>query len=184
MTKKWGTIRVCVDYHDINRSYPKVKCPTPFIDQLIDECAGSEIYSFMDGLSSYNHINISHADQHKTTFICLCGTFTYKKIPFGLKNCSGTFQCTMSYAFHDIQRIVQPYLDDLPAHSVKFNDHPNHLREIFLRYQHYCIHINPHKCVFCMESRRLLRFFISKEGICLDPLKFEAILNLAPPASL
>jgi hypothetical protein len=52
-------------------------------------------------------------DQHKTAFICPWGTFAYRKLPFGLKNVGVTFQRAMSYAFHDIKHIVQPYLDDL-----------------------------------------------------------------------
>ena len=52
ITKKQGTIRVCVDYHDINHVYPKDNYPTTFIDQIIDDCAGSEIFSFMDVFSS------------------------------------------------------------------------------------------------------------------------------------
>lgn len=75
VTKKQGTIQVCVDYRDINWACPKDNFPTPFIDQLIDECAGSKIYSFMDGFSGYNQINIALADQHKTTFIYPWGTF-------------------------------------------------------------------------------------------------------------
>jgi hypothetical protein len=106
VNKKQGTIRVCVDYRDINRACPKDNFPTPFIDQLIDDCAGSEIYSFMDGFSGYNQINIAPADQHKTAFICPWGTFAYKKLPFGLKNAGATFQRAMSYAFHDIRHIV------------------------------------------------------------------------------
>jgi len=51
VTKKQGTIRVCVDYHDINHACPKDNYPTPFIDQLIDDYAGSEIFYFMDGFS-------------------------------------------------------------------------------------------------------------------------------------
>ena len=133
VNKKQGTIRVCVDYRDINRACPKDNFPTPFIDQLIDECAGIEIYSFMDGFSGYNQINIAPTDQHKTACICPWGTFAYKKLPFGLKNVGATFQREMSYAFHDIRHIVQPYLDDLPAHSAKRQDHPSHLRGIFLR---------------------------------------------------
>eukprot|EP00253_Pinus_taeda_P026655 PITA_26655 len=129
-------------------------------------------------------INITPADQHKTAFICPWGTFSYKKLPFGLKNFGATFQRAMSYAFHDIQQIVQPYLDELPAHSVRRQDYPTHLHEIFLLCRHYRIRLNPHKCVFCVESGRLLRFIISREGIHLDPLKVEAILNLPPPASL
>eukprot|EP00253_Pinus_taeda_P012667 PITA_12667 len=142
------------------------------------------MYSFMDDFSSYNQINIAPADQHKTAFICPWGTFAYKKLPFGLKNAGATFQRAMSYAFHDIRHIVQPYLDDLPAHSAKRKDHPAHLREIFLRCRHYNIRLNPHKCVFCVELGRLLGFVVSQEGIRLDPLKVEAIVNLPPPATL
>jgi hypothetical protein len=115
VNKKQGTIHVCVDYRDINKSCPKDNYLTPFIDQIVDDCAGSEIFSLMDGFSSYNQINILLADQHKTAFICPWGTFAYQKLPFGLKNAGETFQRAMSYTFHDIKHIVQPYLDDLPS---------------------------------------------------------------------
>jgi hypothetical protein len=41
----------------------------PFIDQIIDDCAGHEALSFMDRLSGYNQIQIHPADQYKTAFI-------------------------------------------------------------------------------------------------------------------
>eukprot|EP00253_Pinus_taeda_P021097 PITA_21097 len=81
VAKNQGTIRVCVDYRDINRARPKDNYATPFIDQFIDECTGSEIFSFMDGFYGYNQINISHVDQHKIAFIYTWGTFSYKKLP-------------------------------------------------------------------------------------------------------
>jgi hypothetical protein len=146
--KKGGSIRVCVDYRDINKACPKDNFPTPFVDQIIDDCAGSEIFSLMDGFSDYNQINIAPEDQHKMAFICPWGTFAYRKLPFALKNAGPTFQCAMSYAFHDINHIVQPYLDNLPAHSLRRADHPNHLQVIFVRCRFYRICLNPHKCFF------------------------------------
>ena len=71
----------------------------------------------MDGFSGYNQIEILPADKHRITFIFPWGTFAYKKLPFGLKNGGATFQHAMSYAFHDIKNIFEPYLEDLPAHS-------------------------------------------------------------------
>ena len=108
---------MCIDFRDLNKACPKDNYPTPFIDQIIDECAGNEIFSFMDGFSGYNQITIRPEDQHKTAFICPWGTFAYKKMPFGLKNAGATFQRAMSYAFHDIKKIIEAYLDDLAAHS-------------------------------------------------------------------
>ena len=139
VTKKEGAIRVCTDFRDLNLACPKDNYPTPFIDQIIDDCAGSEIFSFMDGFSGYNQIQIKPEDQHKTAFICPWGTFAYKKMSFGLKNVGATFQRAMSYVFHDIKRFVDAYLDDLAAHSKKRVEHLEHLRKIFERCRFYKI---------------------------------------------
>ena len=138
----------------------------------------------MDGFSRYNQINILPTNQKKTAFFYPWGTFSYRKLPFGLKNARATFQCAKSYAFQDICHIVQPYLDDFPAHSARRVYHPEHLCQIFLRCRRYNIRLNPHKCVFCVDSGRLLGFIVSKGGIRLDPLKVEAIINLPSPSSL
>jgi len=53
-----------------------------------------------------------------------------------------------------------------------------------MRCRHYRIRLNPHKCVFCIETGRLLGFVVSKAGICVDPSKVEAIVKLHPPSTL
>jgi hypothetical protein len=70
VNKKQGMIHVYVDYRDINQSCPKDNFPIPFIGQIIDDCAGSEIFSLMDSFFGYNQINIFPTDQHKIDFIC------------------------------------------------------------------------------------------------------------------
>ena len=91
VNKKQGTTRVCIDFRKLNKYCPKDNFPTLHIDQIIDNFARSIIFSFMDGFSSYNQIEILPTDQYKTTFIFLWGTFAYKKLPFGLKNVGATF---------------------------------------------------------------------------------------------
>jgi hypothetical protein len=88
---KQGTIQVCMDFRDLNKSCPKDNLPTPFIDQIIDECVGSEVFYFMDGFSGYIHIQIKPEDQYKMIFICPWGTFEYRKMPFILKNVGENF---------------------------------------------------------------------------------------------
>jgi hypothetical protein len=138
----------------------------------------------MDGFSSYNQIEIHPADQHKTTFICPWGTFSYCKLPFGLKNVGATFLRAMSYAFHDVKDFVEPYLGDLVAHSWQRQFHIDHMTVVFLRCRRYNIRLNPHKCIFYVESGRLLGFIVSKDGIHIDPLKVEAIVTLPPPTNI
>ena len=43
MAKKKGTIRVCIDFQDLNKACPKDNFPIPHIDQIIDNCARSVI---------------------------------------------------------------------------------------------------------------------------------------------
>lgn len=58
----------------------------------------------------------------------------------------------MSYEFHDIKTIVQPYLDYLPMKSRRCQDHLDHLHQIFVHCRHYNIRFNPHKCIILVES--------------------------------
>ena len=86
----------------------------------------------------------------------------------------------MTLIFHDLKMIIEVYLDDLAAHSCLKLRHPYHLRLVFKRCRHYQVRLNPRKCVFCMTVGRFLGFIVSKDGIGVDPLKFEAILQLSP----
>ena len=52
--KNQGAIRICTYLRDLNRACPKDNFPTPFIDHILDECAGSEVFSFMNKFSGYN----------------------------------------------------------------------------------------------------------------------------------
>jgi hypothetical protein len=58
-------------------------------------------------------IPIHPDDQHKTTFICPYGTFTYRRRPFGLCNAPASFQRCMKAVFSEfIEEIVEVFMDD------------------------------------------------------------------------
>ena len=45
---KIGKWRVCVNFTDLNKAYPKDLFPLPWIDQLVDTTAGHPQMSFLD----------------------------------------------------------------------------------------------------------------------------------------
>ena len=61
--EKW---RMCVNFTDLNRAYPKDSFPLPRIDQLVDSIAGHKLLTFMDVFSGYNQIKMAKNDQEKT----------------------------------------------------------------------------------------------------------------------
>jgi hypothetical protein len=58
---------------------------------MLERLTGKSFYCFLDGYSGYNQIVINPKDQEKTTFTCLFGTYTYRRMPFGLCNAPATF---------------------------------------------------------------------------------------------
>ena len=85
---KW---RVCIDYRKLNSATKKDHFPLPFIDQILDQLAGSSYFCFIDRYSGYNHIAIHPDDQEKTMFTCPLGTFAFRRMPFRLCNTPTTF---------------------------------------------------------------------------------------------
>nr|GEU84045.1 DNA-directed DNA polymerase [Tanacetum cinerariifolium] len=81
--------RVCIDYRKLNDATRKDHFPIPFMDQMLERLAGNELYCFLDGFLGYFQIPIDPQDQEKTTFTYPYGTFTYRRMPFGLCNAPG-----------------------------------------------------------------------------------------------
>ena len=86
------------------------------------------MFSFMDGFSEYNQIQMALEDCEKTTFVTIWGTFCYKVMPFGLKNAGTTYQRDMITLFHDMMhKEIKVYVDDLIAKSRKDESHVENL---------------------------------------------------------
>lgn len=182
IAKKNGTIRIYVDFSDINNAYPKDNFLLPFIDQIIDRTARFEVISLMDGFSGYNQIQISPEDYYKTAFAMPWGTFAYKAMPFGLKNVGATYQRAMHFIFHDlINNTLEVFMDDMMGLLRTRAYHPSDLCAIFTRCRKYHVSLNPLKCVFAVTSGKLLGFLMSQQGIQIDPKKVKAILDMPPP---
>ena len=94
-----GKWRMCVDFTNLNKAYPKDSYPLLRIDQLVDSTAGHKLLSFMNAFSGYNQIRMDEADQEKTSFITSQGLFRYKMMPFGLKNAGATYQRLVNHMF-------------------------------------------------------------------------------------
>ena len=64
-----GKWRMCVDFTDLNKVFPKDSYLLPRIDTLVDSTARHQLLSFIDAFSGYNHIKMEEADQEKTSFV-------------------------------------------------------------------------------------------------------------------
>ena len=54
VVKKNGKMRVYIDFRNLNLATPKNEYPMSIVDLLIDNSAGQQILSMMDGHFGYN----------------------------------------------------------------------------------------------------------------------------------
>ena len=66
--KKNGKLRVCVDFMDLNKAYPKDPFPMPCIDQLVDATIGHPRMSFLSAFQGYHQIPLALKDKKKDSF--------------------------------------------------------------------------------------------------------------------
>ncbi len=103
-------------------------------------------------------------------------------MPFGLANAPSTFQRSMHALLRGLQhQICLVYLDDIIIYSRSFEDHLDHLNDVFSRRRFANVKLKPSKCSFARSSVEYLGHVVSRDGVRPDPSKIAAVENFPVP---
>eukprot|EP00253_Pinus_taeda_P035458 PITA_35458 len=180
--KKDGTLRMCIDYHQLNKLTIKKKYPLPRIDKLFDQVKGATVFSKIDLRSGYHQIWIKEEDIAKTAFRTRYGHYEFMVLPFGLTNAPATFMCLMNNIFHQfLDQFVLIFIDDILIYSRTVEEHQEHLRMVLQTLREHQLYAKFSKCDFFQEGIQYLGHVITKDGIDVDPEKIKAIMEWTVP---
>ena len=104
MKKKDGSMRLCIEYRELNKVTVRNKYPLPRIDDLFDQLRGACVFSKIDLRSEYHQLRVKSEDVPKTTFRTRYGHYEFLVMPFGLTNALVAFMDLMN-------RVFKQYLD-------------------------------------------------------------------------
>nr|GEU57929.1 reverse transcriptase domain-containing protein [Tanacetum cinerariifolium] len=177
--------RGCIDYRKLNEATHKDNFPLQFVDQMLERLAKNQHYCFLDGFSGYFQIPIDPKDQEKTKFTCPYGTFSYRRMPFGLCNAPGTFQRCMMAIFHDIiKKTMEVFMDDFSVFGNSFQSCLSHLERMLKRCKDTNLCLNWEKSHFMVKEGIVLGHKISKKMIEVDKAKVDVITKLPHPTAV
>ncbi|GFX67795.1 retrovirus-related Pol polyprotein from transposon opus [Trichonephila clavipes] len=102
---------------------------------------------------------------------------------FGLRNAPSTFQRFITEVLYGLY-FVFPYLDDILVASSTKEEHSEHLKMVFERFQQYGLRINVSKSLMGAGQVEYLGFLITAEEFRPLPEKVQAIFNYKLPETI
>ena len=185
MKKKDGSLRLCIDYRQLNRVTIRNQYPLPRIDDLFDQLQGSRVYSKIDLRLGYHQLRVQESDVPKTAFRTRYGHYEFLVMPFGLTNAPAAFMDLMNRVFQPyLDRFIIVFIDDILVYSGSPEEHLEHLRIVLQTLRERQLYAKLSKCQLWLDRVAFLGHVISVEGVSVDPQKIEAVVNWKPPKNV
>ena len=127
--KKDGSLRICIDYRQLNKVTIKNKYPLPRIDDLFDQLQGARCFSKIDLRSGYHQLRIRSGDVPKIVFRTRYDHYEFLVMSFGLTNAPAAFMDLMNRVFRPfLDQFVIIFIYDILVYSKSEAEHAKHLR--------------------------------------------------------
>ena len=183
--KKDGSLRLCIDYRQLNRVTIRNQYPLPRIDELFDQLQGSRVYSKIDLRSGYHQLRVQESDVPKIAFRTRYRHYEFLVMPFGLTNAPAAFMDLMNRVFQPyLDRFVIVFIDDILVYSGSSEEHSEHLRIVLQTLRERQLYAKLSKCQFWLDRVAFLGHVISVEGVSVNSHKIEAVVNWKPPKNV
>jgi transposase InsO family protein len=170
--------RFAIDFRGLNAVTKPLAQASVRFDDVIDAVAGAkaDTYTVLDFRSGFYQIPLADKESmDRCSFVCHSGVYSYKVLPFGVRNGSVAFQTMMtSLLRHMLFRYVICYTDDLIVYS-DAESHISILEQIFIILRRNNLKLAPSKCQFARDSVVYLSHVITPQGCKPCPGKIAAI---------
>ena len=155
--------------------------PLPTIDTLLARFKDCKYFSTLDLRSGYYHIKLTKEALAKTAFVTDKGKWQFHSLPFGINLGPSVFSYVLGTILRHCQAFALNYLDDIIIFSKSWEDHLEHIEQVFKALQGADLKIKRSKCEFFKSKVHYLGYLVGADRVEPLPKKLEAIRKLAAP---
>ena len=178
-------LRFCVDYRKLNAITKRNRYPIPLVDEVLGRLLGCKYLTRLDIIAAFNKLRIHPDSEDFTTFVTSLRAYKYRVLPFGLTNGPATYQQYINDVLFDyLNDFYQVYLDDILIYSKTKKDHTRHVRSILQKLRNAGLQVDILKCEFEVQETKFLGLLVSTDGIRMDSIKVQAVLDWTRPTNL
>ena len=180
--KRGKTLRLGINYRQLNRVTIQNQYLLPRTDDLFDQLRGARVYSKIDLRTGYHQLRVRDTDTPKTAFRARYGHFEFTVMPFGLTNAQAAFMDLMHRVFQPyLDRSVVVFVEDISIYSQSEWEHEYHLMIALQLLRDHQLYAKFSKCEFWLTEGRFLGHVVSAPGVLVDLGKVEAVMSLERP---
>lgn len=174
-------MRFCVNFSKLNAVSAFDPYPMPRVDELIERLGHANFLTTLDLCKGYWQVPLTEASKDLTTFRVPGGLFRFRMMPFGLHGAPATFQRLVDEVLRGAEDYAAAYIDDIVIYSKTWEEHVQHLTDVFQRIQTAGLVINAKKCHIAKSEVQYLGYVIGGGGIRPQVGKVEAIAASSLP---
>ncbi|GJU95872.1 putative reverse transcriptase domain-containing protein [Tanacetum coccineum] len=163
--KKDGSLRMCIDYRELNKLTVKNRYPLLRIDDLFDQLQGSRNFSKIDLRSGYHQLRVHEDDIPKTAFRTRYRHFEFTVMPFGLTNAPAVFMDLMNRVYKPyLDKFVIVFIDDILIYSKMKEDHEVYLGLVLELLRKEKLYAKFSKCEFWLQEVHFLGHAVNQNA--------------------
>ncbi|XP_064475528.1 uncharacterized protein K02A2.6-like [Ornithodoros turicata] len=181
--KKNGSLRICVDYGELNAQVVRERIFMPTVEENLNKVTQAKVFSKLDCNAGYWQAPLSPESCELTTFITPLGRYQFLRLPFGIATAPEFFQREMLRILQGLEGTVC-HMDDVLIFGRNEDEHDKRLHAVLRTLKDAGVTLNEEKCQFRRSRIHFLGHILGANGISADPDKTEAIRKMPAPQSV
>ena len=182
--KRDNSLRLCLDYRDLNKVTKADKYPMPDLRDCIYSLHNKKIFTAIDLTSGFHQVPLEKSSREFTAFSARRGHYQFKRLSFGLKNCPSAFQRELQTVLQTFSDKIIIYIDDILIISESIQEHIDIVERVLQTLNSHGIKIHVKKCKFFQTEVEFLGHQISQNGISKCEKYLDTVRNFPQPQTV